>query len=74
MIMLIHFILSHDTRTYSVFQVTEVGGLQRSSEQDDFFFSRVVLSPVLFQSSQEGWHLGCEDFFNPLAHQCDLDE
>lgn len=38
MIMLIHFILSHDTRMYSVFQVTEVGGLQRSSEQDDFFF------------------------------------
>lgn len=36
--MLIHFILSHDTRMYSVFQVTEVGGLQRSSEQDDFFF------------------------------------
>lgn len=39
-----------------------------------FFFPWVVLSPVLFQSSQEGWHLGCEDFFNPLAHQCDLDE
>lgn len=38
MIMLIHFILSHDTRIYSVFQVTEVGGLQRSYERGALFF------------------------------------